>query len=157
MDIDDQKPKSLSTVGQAHLRKPNHCGVGSCDKTPLHDGIHRCRCGKPVDEPAPYCAWHKAPEPDTGLSGIPITSNSRGFHVYGDRVSTDYGAEVRVYESSAASGPHVWMSVTPGSVQPGKDGVVTAHMDVNQTRAVIARLQAWLDEIPTRWASSTDG
>lgn len=38
------------------------CGVGSCDNTPGHDGIHRCRCGKPVSEPAPHCAWHRAPE-----------------------------------------------------------------------------------------------
>lgn len=42
--------------------KPAYCGVGSCDKTPGHDGIHRCRCGKPVNESAPHCAWHRAPE-----------------------------------------------------------------------------------------------
>ena len=37
-----------------------YCGVGSCDKTPGHDGIHRCRCGKPVEEPANGCVWHKS-------------------------------------------------------------------------------------------------
>lgn len=61
MDVDDQRPKPLSTVGHAHLRKPVNCGVGSCDKTPGHDGIHRCRCGKPVDEPPNGCKWHQAP------------------------------------------------------------------------------------------------
>lgn len=91
------------------------------------------------------------------LGEIPRTSNGRGFHVYGDPVSTDYGAKIRVYESSAASGPHVWMSVTPGSVQPDKGGSVAAHMDATQTRAVIARLQAWLDEIPTRWHHTSTG
>ncbi|MCW2300712.1 hypothetical protein [Rhodococcus erythropolis] len=42
--------------------KPVYCGVGSCGKTPGHDGIHRCRCGRPVDEPAKGCGWHRAPE-----------------------------------------------------------------------------------------------
>ncbi|MBX4168071.1 hypothetical protein K3M35_05240 [Rhodococcus sp. DMU2021] len=36
----------------------NYCGYGSCDKKPAHDGVHRCRCGKPVDEPHPGCEWH---------------------------------------------------------------------------------------------------
>lgn len=36
------------------------CGYGSCDKAPGHDGIHRCRCGKPVDELHTGCAWHTA-------------------------------------------------------------------------------------------------
>lgn len=52
--------KNLTSSPSAN--KPVYCGVGSCDKTPVHGGIHRCRCGKPVNEPAPHCAWHRAPE-----------------------------------------------------------------------------------------------
>ena len=44
--------------------KPVYCGVGSCDNTPGHSGIHRCRCGKPVDEPANGCGWHRHPTID---------------------------------------------------------------------------------------------
>ena len=42
----------------ANRVKPTYCGYGSCDKTPGHDGMHRCRCGKPVDEPSQGCEWH---------------------------------------------------------------------------------------------------
>ncbi len=49
-------------TGSPSEGKPVYCGVGSCDNTPGHDGIHRCRCGKPVDEPANGCGWHRAPE-----------------------------------------------------------------------------------------------
>ena len=52
--------KNLTSSPSAN--KPVYCGVGSCDKTPGHDGIHRCRCGKPVDAPANGCGWHRAPE-----------------------------------------------------------------------------------------------
>lgn len=52
--------KSLPSSPSAN--KPVYCGVGSCDNKPGHDGIHRCRCGKPVDEPANGCGWHQAPE-----------------------------------------------------------------------------------------------
>lgn len=39
---------------------PQSCGYCSCDKTPGHDGHHRCRCGKLVDEPGRGCLWHTA-------------------------------------------------------------------------------------------------
>ena len=81
------------------------------------------------------------------MSEIPIMETARGFQIYGEPVATDYGHTVTVYESSAASGPHVWMRVT------GEGGDTHAHMDETQTRDVIARLQAWVDEIPSRWAT----
>lgn len=52
--------KNLASTPSAP--NPVYCPVGSCDKTVGHDGIHRCRCGKPVNEPAPHCAWHRASE-----------------------------------------------------------------------------------------------
>lgn len=85
------------------------------------------------------------------MTDIPITSTNRGFHIYGDPVDTGYGAEITVYESSAAMGPHVWLAVTPGSVTPDETGQVTAHLDIEAADAVIARLQAWRDEVPDRW------
>ena len=84
------------------------------------------------------------------MSEIPITENARGFHIYGEPVETGYGHTVSVYESSAASGPHVWMRVN------GADGDVCAHMDEAQARGVIARLQTWVDEIPSRWAKPSE-
>lgn len=42
------------------VSETTYCGVGSCDNPPGHNGIHRCRCGKPVDEPANGCGWHQS-------------------------------------------------------------------------------------------------
>ena len=81
------------------------------------------------------------------MSDIEITTTSRGFHQYGSSVETTYGHDVKVYESSAASGPHVWLSIDPGV----PTDVLAAHLNEVPARSVVARLQAWLDEIPTRW------
>lgn len=84
---------------------------------------------------------------------IEIAKTNRGFHIYGEPVVCTYGSEIRVYESSAATGPRVWLSVKCDGIslhdQPEGEG--TAHLDENQARALIARLQAWVDEIPSRW------
>ena len=82
----------------------------------------------------------------------------RGFHQYGRPVVCTYGSKVEVYESSAASGPHVWLSIDAAAwhevrdhVSSSKPAQATAHLNAKQARAVIARLQAWVDEIPSRW------
>ena len=75
----------------------------------------------------------------------------RGFHGYGRPLRDSNGGEVEVYESSAASGPHVWLNIDSRRWDRGATGGVSAHLDQKQARAVIARLQAWLDEVPTRW------
>lgn len=84
---------------------------------------------------------------------VSVTTNIRGFHIYGEPVVCTYGSEVSVYESSAADGPHVWLKVKcDGEIlhhQPEGEGV--SHLNEEQARAVIARLQAWVDEIPERW------
>ena len=86
---------------------------------------------------------------------IEITETSRGFHIYGEPVVCTYGSEIRVYESSAGDVPHVWLSVKCDGVslhdQPEGEGA--AHLNENQARSLIARLQAWVDEIPSRWES----
>jgi len=110
---------------------------------------------------------------DERREGIEITRTPRGFHRYGVPVTTDYGHTVDVRESSSALGPHVWLfakgstSVDPGSHDPHYDktmhgdhvyrsGSIGVHLTPAQARAVIERLQAWLDEIPERWAETAD-
>lgn len=82
-----------------------------------------------------------------------ITKTQRGFHKYGSAVRCTYGTTIRVYESSAASGPHVWLNlvVDPNQLKDQPSGEGTAHLNKRQARAVVARLQAWIDEIPSRW------
>lgn len=72
---------------------------------------------------------------------IEITETPRGFRVYGDPVVGAHGERIAVYESSNAEGPHVWMQVRDASTE----------LDPDAARGLIARLQAWLDEIPSRW------
>jgi hypothetical protein len=84
---------------------------------------------------------------------IEVTSSARGFHTYGDTLECTYGNQVTVVESSAAKGPHVWLFVDrgPTSYLTPEMGRVSLHLDVEQVEGLIARLQAWRDEIPSRW------
>lgn len=89
-------------------------------------------------------------EPAPEAEEIRITArNDRGFHQYGDPVSCSYGTLIDVYESSSAEGPHCWLKLTHGPLMG--QGEAFAHLNESQARSVIARLQAWLDEIPSRW------
>jgi len=80
----------------------------------------------------------------------------RGFHDYGRAFPDSYGGVISVYESSAASGPHVWLNIDastwfqprPGECKPHN---TSAHLNPKQARALIERLETWLDEIPKRW------
>jgi len=93
------------------------------------------------------------------MTEIDITVNERGFHGYGNPVETTYGHVVRVYESSAASGPHCWLDIAKhfdlgnGDIPRER---ATAHLNEEQARAIAARLLAWADEIPSRWELSTE-
>jgi hypothetical protein len=74
--------------------------------------------------------------------------SDRGFVGFGEtHVTCTYGAEVDVYESSAASGPHVWLSVVdfPRTADPEESRErAAAHLDVAQAREVRDRINAWL-------------
>lgn len=88
------------------------------------------------------------------LNKVPIvTRGDRGFHGYGGSVVCTYGTTVMVYESSSALGPHVWLNVKVDPLrltdQPAGEGA--AHLNEEQARALVARLQTWIDEIPKRW------
>ena len=80
----------------------------------------------------------------------------RGFHGYGRPIKDSNGGTVNVYESSAASGPHVWLNID-ASVwfhprrSESKPHDTSAHLNAAQARELIARLETWLEEIPERW------
>lgn len=76
------------------------------------------------------------------------TVSERGFITY-DRFEDSYGAEVKVTESSAASGPHVWVFIDGGGIE---DNVGSSHLDPDQARRVRDALDTWLGEIHERWA-----
>lgn len=94
-------------------------------------------------------------EPPAPLVPI-LERGDRGFHGYGEPFTDSYGAEIEVYESSSAEAPHVWLNIV-GPTGDGRSnasnppGTATAHLSEDEARALIARLQTWLDEIPTRW------
>lgn len=78
----------------------------------------------------------------------------RGFHTYGEApLRCTYGTSIRVYESSSAEGPHVWLLAQQDSaiLKSGNAGEAHAHLNEEQARELVARVQAWLDEIPERW------
>lgn len=82
-----------------------------------------------------------------------IKRNDRGFHQYGDPIVCTYGSRIEVYESSIADGPHCWIQIfcDPRMLPNQPSGRGVAHLNEEQARGLIARLQAWLDEIPSRW------
>lgn len=49
-------------------------------------------------------------------------------------ITCAYGSEVKVYESSAASGPHIWLNVQTdvGALTQQKPGEGTAHLTLEQ-------------------------
>lgn len=82
--------------------------------------------------------------------------SDRGF-VHWTPVPDTYGHEIKVYESSAADGPCMWLSIDgpvhlnapaepkagiPHGVSP--DGSASAHLTYEQVLQVRARLTAWI-------------
>lgn len=80
--------------------------------------------------------------------------NERGFEQYGD-IETAYGHVIRVYESSAASGPHVWVSTVQTEETGARCGMepeeATAHLNLVQAMRLRARLDEFIQGVPTRW------
>jgi hypothetical protein len=70
----------------------------------------------------------------------------RGFDTY-DEFQDSYGAAVAIRQSSAASGPHVWLSIRGGgtaSHERANDG--SAHLDVEQAKRVRDALDTFITE-----------
>lgn len=65
---------------------------------------------RPVAE---YDYRHRARTPGTGERDEELPQYSdRGFKHF-DPIEGNYGGSIRAYESSAASAPHIWVSITP--------------------------------------------
>ena len=82
----------------------------------------------------------------TDERNVEVTRTPRGFGVYGDPIVTGYGEQVRVYESSAAESPHMWLDVTDS------EGRSAAHLNEEQARELIGALQAWIDDVAAQRA-----
>lgn len=58
---------------------------------------------------------------------LTVTTSDRGF----DRlppIPSAYGGEVRVYESSAAMGPHIWLAAADPANPNGNRELFTVHL-----------------------------
>lgn len=86
---------------------------------------------------------------------MPESYSERGFALYAT-IPTTRGTEVRVYESSAADEPHVWLSLEgdchlrseprpfPGVECGIAEGHAAAHLSVENARRVRDALDEWL-------------
>lgn len=83
-----------------------------------------------------------------------IVRGDRGFIGYGQPFDCTYGTSVETYESSSAEGPHLWLALRGGEALRARavPGEAHAHLDEDQVRALRDRLQAFLDDIPSRWS-----
>jgi len=88
-----------------------------------------------------------------------LTRGDRGFVGYGEPVHCTYGTAIEVYESSSAEGPHIWLALRQDLrvLRNFAAGEAHAHLSAEQARLVIARLQAFLDDIPERWGQEDAG
>ncbi len=88
----------------------------------------------------------------TPLVSAPIVDNDRGFNLYGGRpIPTDYGHTITVRESSAASGPHVWLATSQNGA-----GTANPHLDLAQAIALREALTQFIDSVPTRWVNGDE-
>lgn len=83
------------------------------------------------------------------MTAAEVTYSDRGFAQFGKAFRTDYGHEIRVYQSSSAEKDAVWMSV---DLSPeNSDGLfpvdTAVHMDLDQAKALRDRLSAWINMI----------
>lgn len=83
--------------------------------------------------------------------------SERGFEQYGG-IETKHGHMVQVYESSAASGPHVWIKTARTPETGSRYGMgpeeTTAHLDLVQAMKLRAMLDKFIEGVLSRW---TDG
>ena len=88
---------------------------------------------------------------------MPESYNERGFASYADGVPSTYGEVVRVYESSSATAPHIWLAIkgkahlsgppaphakVPYGIAPGG---IQAHLTVEQAQRIHAALGEAID------------
>ena len=66
----------------------------------------------------------------------------RGFTIY-DQLTDAYGNDVRVQESSSATGPKVWIFCNKGG---SPDQIGSPHLDLAQAQRVRDALTAFIEE-----------
>lgn len=70
-----------------------------------------------------------------------LSTSDRGFKRF-EAVPSTYGGEVKVYESSAAEGPHLWLNATaPVSLNEPDGAQVTAALHITLDAAALLRDQ----------------
>jgi hypothetical protein len=80
----------------------------------------------------------------------PVPASDRGFLLYGgSAVRTSYGhpVEVRVQESSAASGPHCWLFTDESSRSKRRD----PHLSLADAIEIRDRLTQFIEDVPDSW------
>jgi hypothetical protein len=78
----------------------------------------------------------------------PVLRSDRGFLAYaGGPIPTDYGHDINVYESSAADGPHVWLSIGDSPRVDGRN----AHLNLRQAILLRGALDQFIQGVPDRW------
>jgi hypothetical protein len=76
---------------------------------------------------------------------VEVTERGRGLKNYGrSKLQCSYGTEIEVYDSSAASEPHVWLKLQAGERLPFDEGQGVAHLNAEQAWQLIHRLRTWL-------------
>lgn len=85
---------------------------------------------------------------------IKINYSNRGF-IYLDDTTTDYGADVSIYESSSAEGPHIWLGIDQPPPDHGgalQEASARAHMSLSQAEIVYAKLGRMIELTKERWS-----
>ncbi len=85
-----------------------------------------------------------------------IEFNDRGFAAF-EEFDTTYGAKLRVYESSAALGPHIWLKAQ--QPEPKHSGQLDAfdasvHMNLKQAEQLRDNLTYLIDHAKEAWDKS---
>ena len=101
--------------------------------------VKRCWDSPGRTKGAPYTAdgWCNACIAQDALGRYELTD--RGFRHY-EEIQTSYGHEIRIYESSAASAPHLWLDVSLTAEGAARSGIevcsATAHCTFDQATQV---------------------
>ena len=69
-------------------------------------------------------------------------NRGRGLKNYGKPFKDSYGSQIEVSDSSSAEGRFIWLRIDGGGIEGNKG---RAHLNRKQAKAIIDRLQAWMD------------
>lgn len=125
-----------------------------CRDLAREEGSHEFRSESPERAAVP-CSGCELCTPPARAAVVPKIPSERGLYTYGaDPLNCTYNTRIRVYESSSAEGPHVWLALNQDSerFKSAMAGEAHAHLNEQQARELIARLQTFVDDIPNRWS-----